>query len=159
MQHKLKDFISTTIKHYYNSYNTKEGLEQFLCAPFTFQKSSPKAYCTIVKMVDDNERLEQSLPKRPTLENKFSMVCQALSEKTVVNFKFSMKWKIYISNTLLWVANLKKTYKNSKVDAKEYYEKSKERKRKEESAPRASGSSNKLNHWSGERTVMNLIKV
>ena len=57
------------------------------------------------------------------------------------------------------MANLKKTYKNSKVDAKEYYEKSKERKRKEESAPRASGSSNKLNHWSGERTVMNLIKV
>ena len=48
---------------------------------------------------------------------------------------------------------------SGQLDAKEYYEKSKERKRKEESAPRASGSSNKLNHWSGERTVMNLIKV
>ena len=85
-----------------------EELEQFLCTPFTFQNSSPKAYCTILKMVNDNERLEQSLPKTPTLENKLSMVCQALSEKTVVKFKFSMKWKIYIRNTLLWVANLKK---------------------------------------------------
>ena len=86
MQHKLKDFISTTIKHYYNSYNTEEELEQFLCTPFTFQKSSPKAYCTIVKMVDDNERLEQSLPKISTLENELSMVCQALSEKIVAKF-------------------------------------------------------------------------
>ena len=64
-----------------------EELEQFLCTPFTFQKSSPKAYCTIVKMVDDNERLEQSLSKTSMLENKFSMVCQALSDKTVVTFQ------------------------------------------------------------------------
>ena len=86
MEYILKDLISPTTKPYYIGYNIGDELEQFLCAPFTFQKSSPKAYCTIVKMIDDNERLEQSLPKTSTLENKLSMVCQALSEKIVAKF-------------------------------------------------------------------------
>ena len=94
MEYILKDLISPTTKPYYIGYNIGDELEQFLCTeleqflctPFTFQKSSPKAYCTIVKMVDDNERLEQSLPKISTLENKLSMVCQALSEKIVAKF-------------------------------------------------------------------------
>ena len=86
MEYILKDLISPTTKPCYIGYNIGDELEQFLCTPFTFQKSSPKAYCTIVKMIDDNERLEQSLPKTSTLENKLSMVCEALSEKIVAKF-------------------------------------------------------------------------
>ena len=44
----------------------------------------------------------------------------------------------------------KKSWKTSKVDTKECYQKSKQAKRKQQSAPRASYSSNKQNQWFGK---------
>ena len=58
-------------------------LEQFLCTPFHFEKNIPnKASSTTIVKIVDNEKTEQLLPKISELENKLSIVCQALSEET-----------------------------------------------------------------------------
>ena len=68
-------------------------LEQFSCTPFHFEKNIPKAsLITIVKNVD-NEKTEKVLAKISELENKLSIVCQALSEETTAKLELQHEVK------------------------------------------------------------------
>ena len=83
-------------------------LEQFLCTPFHFEKNIPKAsLITIVKNVD-NEKTEKVLAKISELENKLSIVCQALSEETTDNPERQHEVKTLFKEYKVVVVTLKK---------------------------------------------------
>ena len=83
-------------------------LEQFLCTPFHFEKNIPKAsLITIVKNVD-NEKTEKALAKISELENKLSIVCQALSEETTDNPERQHEVKTLFKEYKVVVVTLKK---------------------------------------------------
>ena len=70
-------------------------LEQFLCAPFHFEKNIPnKASSTTIVKIVDNEKTEKLLilAKISELENKLSIVCvRHCQKKLLPNLNFSMK--------------------------------------------------------------------
>ena len=84
-------------------------LEQFLCAPFHFEKNIPnKASSTTIVKIVGNEKTEQLLPKISELENKLSIVCQALSEETTDNPERQHEVKTLFKEYKVVVVTLKK---------------------------------------------------